>query len=441
MLNRLIKVAVLTGTAHLFTLYSLKFVSSILLAYQLEFIGEVDSITNLIISVIGLGLLMSTVRDIAVSNNWKLDFLKAQQSRFTLSLFLCPVGFLGIYDSIYFIFFFSPIFALNGDYAFYGRSQPVFAAFLALLKVLLPGFALIVSAIYYPKHVFLVFGFSIIISHLICSIITIRKLRTSFFTKPSISSLRSYQKNLQLGIVTLSFYFLGLGLVLISSFFYDTVVIAKAYLIIKIYTVFKGVLRMINQSFIKEMTDDESCFKVDQLAFLSASLFAISLFLFPQTFKYLLLEDTYFENISSLIYIVLASLVCARFTSYTTKAILEKRDKEYAKWACYSIVITILTAFICSRISQSTNGLFISLLIGELTFAIGLIVIINKPLGVILRLRGSLMFIPYLLLPLSFRFIFGDQLMTLIAGLGTFAFLYLFNRKADFLPKVTTDNA
>ena len=69
MLKRLVLVALFTGSAQVTTLIALKFLAGSMDASRLSALGDIDSLLNLIINVIGLGLLMSSVRDIALSED------------------------------------------------------------------------------------------------------------------------------------------------------------------------------------------------------------------------------------------------------------------------------------------------------------------------------------------------------------------------------------
>jgi hypothetical protein len=441
MLKRLIQVAFLTGAAHIFTLFSLKYISIHTTAINLKAVGEIDSLSNFIITIIALGLLMATVRDIAISENWKLEFESAQRARVTLSLFLVPFGFFSFYESNYFIFFFAPVFALNGDYALYGRSFPVTASALAFFRVLLPGMTLIFASFYYPNNIIPCFITSIIFSHILTGYLVVKMLKLPYFLLPHYKALTKYLQTFRLGLVSLSFYFLGLGLIWVAAFFYTDVVVAKAYLGIKLYVIFKGVLRIINQSFVKEISRDDVSLKVDQLAFIASNSFLVGAIIFPNSFTMLFLGTQFIRETESLILLVASGLICASFTSFTTKAMLEKKDRVYSKWATISIICSIILLILLSMAVQSINSIFSSLLIGELIFAIGLILIIDKYEIVKTRVKSMMVFSLYLIIPVLIRLVLGDTFFSLFTGFAAYGSILLLTQYKKFGLNLNVANA
>src|SRR5258707_15867953 len=101
MLKRLALVALFTGSAQMATLLALKYLAGSMDAGELKTLGEVDSLINLIINVIGLGLLMSSVRNIAISSDWGTEIDRSQGARLTLSLLLMPLAIWGLYNHNY----------------------------------------------------------------------------------------------------------------------------------------------------------------------------------------------------------------------------------------------------------------------------------------------------------------------------------------------------
>lgn len=425
MLKRLLQVALLTGAAHLFTLFSLKYVSVHITPARLKSTGEVDSLSNFIISIIALGLLMDAVRNIAISENWKEHFVQSQQARFTASLFLVPLGIMGLLNESYYIFLFAPFFALNGDYALYGRSYPVTASLLAFIKVLLPGITLLVASFYAPSFLIPLFILSLVVAQALSGYYVTRWLKVPLYVRPSLKSLFSYLHSLKLGLVSLSFYFIGLGVIGVATYFYPDKEVARAYLGIKLYTIFKGVIRIINQSFVKEMMNESICLRVDQLAFVAGLLFTVGGVLYPYSFTQLFLGETYVSETSSLLVLVLAGLVSAGFTSFTTKAILEKKDTVYAKWAAVAMVSTIIAAVALSFILPTLSGIYWSVLVGEVVFAFGLIRVINSSQLVVDRLKGMLQLAPLLLIPILIRLTIGDNYVALLSSCAVFGGAFL----------------
>jgi hypothetical protein len=119
MVNRLIKIAVLTGAAHVFTIITLRYLSQKIAAEEISLLGEVDSLFQFIINIIALGLQLSAVRGIATSSNWKGTYFEAQTARITMSILLLQLAFLCFFKLHYLYFLLVHLFALFGDFSLY----------------------------------------------------------------------------------------------------------------------------------------------------------------------------------------------------------------------------------------------------------------------------------------------------------------------------------
>ena len=425
MLKRLALVALFTGSAQLATLLALKYLAGSMDAGELKALGEVDSLINLIINVIGLGLLMSSVRNIAISNDWGKEIDLAQGARLTLSLLLMPLAAWGLYNHNYLIFLFAPVFALQADYALYGRSYPVLAAIISFIRVLVPYLGIFLAFHFYPRWNVAAFSVFSVLIYFIAGVFIARFFKRPYLPRPSFRSLHLYVKSLSLGIVSLSYYFIGLGLITFAVYFYHDSAIAIAYIGCKVYMIFKGVLRMINQSFIKEMTDRAVQLKVDQLAGLAGFLFFAGVFFFPNSFIRLLLNKTLDFDKSMLVILAAAGLVSAVFTSYTTQAILEKKDRPYAVIAVTASLSAIGCCILFSFFSQSPTGIFLGIFIGELVSVAGLLKIAGYPHALQQRLIASGKYILLLAFPLMAKIWAGDTYAGFITGLGLMSTVFL----------------
>jgi len=425
MLKRLALVALFTGSAQLATLLALKFLSGSMDAGELKQLGEVDSLINLIINVIGLGLLMSSVRNIAISSDWGKEIDLAQGARLTLSLLMMPLAAWGINNHNYLIFLFAPVFALQADYALYGRSYPVLAAIISFIRVLTPYLGILLAFHFYPRWNVTAFAIVSVLIYLIAGIFIARFFKRPYIPRPSLRSLHLYVKSLSLGIVSLSYYFIGLGLITFAVYFYHDATIAVAYVGCKAYMIFKGVLRMINQSFIKEMTDHAVQLKVDQLAGLAGFLFFAGVFFFPNSFIRLLLNKTLDFDKSMLTTLAAAGLVSAIFTSYTTQAILEKKDRSYAVIAVIASLSAIGCCIVFSWFSQSPTGVFLGIFIGELVSVAGLLKIAGYKNALQQRLIACGKYILLLAFPIAAKAWAGDTYTGFLTGLGLMSAVFL----------------
>jgi hypothetical protein len=425
MLKRLALVALFTGSAQLVTLLALKFLAGSMATSELTQLGEIDSLINLIINVIGLGLLMSSVRNIAISTEWKKEIDLAQEARLTLSLLLMPLAVWGIYNHSYLIFLFAPVFALQADYALYGRSYPVHAAVISFIRVLTPYLGILLAFHFHPQWNVAAFASFSILIYFLAGLFISKFFHRPYISWPSFKSLHLYLKSLSLGIVSLSYYFIGLGLITFAVYFYQDSTIAIAYIGCKVYMIFKGVLRMINQSFIKEMTDHAVQLKVDYLSGMAGFLFLAGVLFFPDSFIRLLLNKALNFDRQMLLLLAAAGLISALFTSYTTQAILEKKDRSYALIATTASLLAIGCTIVYSHFSQSPTGVFLGIFIGELVSVIGLLKIAGYQSAIRQRLIASGKFILLLGLPLIVKAWMGDTNIGFVTGLSLMSTVFL----------------
>ncbi|GGB06351.1 hypothetical protein [Puia dinghuensis] len=431
MLKRLSLVALFTGSAQLTTLIALKYLAGSMDAGRLTALGDIDSLLNLIINLIGLGLLMSSVRDIAITKDWQLEVDKAQTARMTLSLCLIPAAAWSIYNHDYRIFLFAPIFALNADYALYGRSYPVLAACLAFARVLIPYIFVLIAAAMHSAYTVEIFLFSSVLVYLGSGLFIARFLGRPYWRRPSWKSLHLYWLSLGLGIASLSYYFIGLGLIPIVVYFYDDRVAAAAYVGCKVYMIFKGVLRIISQSFIKEMVSTEVQLQVDRLAGFAGFLFLAGVLFYPNSFIKLFLSKALEFDKRMLIILALAGLAASVLISYVNRAILEKRDRPYSVITGIATLASIAVCIILSFFLPSAASVFIAILVGELISMLGLVGLFRSKKDLILRSKIWLKYILLAAIPLGVRVCWGDSLLPFFAGMGLMggAFLLVFHKR------------
>lgn len=414
MVKRLLIIGSLTGAAHISTVFVLKRLTGYVPLTSVRMIGELDSVFNFIISVLAAGLLMTSVRDIAISENWRERYQQAQQARFTLSIFLCLPAMFGFFTPQYFFLVSAPIFALNGDYALYGKGQPVAASMLAFLRVFIPASAMFICSFYRPSEVITAFAAGTIIMYFISGIIISRMLKTPYVFMPALNSLKLYMKSLYLGIVSFGYYFLGLGMIFLTGFLFPETVVALTYIALKIYVIYKGILRIVLQSFISEMVDDEVCKKVDHLTTISGIALLVSTTVFPNGFLNLLVDKKIGGEFDWIFLIGITGFLISPFISLTTKAMLEKKDRAYAILTFIAIGLSFIVCLVLSFFNKSEKTMLISLGIGELVSIAGLIIILKKTSIIPERLLFIAKNLPLLIIPLSIRFIWEDNTYALI---------------------------
>lgn len=424
MLKRLSQIAFLTGAAHVFTLVALKFLSKNTSAATLTSIGEIDSIFQLLISILGFGLQLSAVRHIAMEKNWKPFYYQTQRARITLGLLMMAIALLApIYPACW-LFIFAPVFALSGDYALYGRGQPVKAAIWAFCRTFIPSLLLIIFVFTNKTYLSAAYVSSTVAIFGITGFAISRQLQYKYLVFPALPALKLYLQNISLGIATVVMYILGLGLMFVASFFYNEQVLAVSYLGLKLYVIFKGIMRIINQSFVKEMIHDEMTLRADELSILVGSAFLGATLIFPKSMITIFFGIQYTAFTGFIILIGLSALVMCIFISFHTRSLFKKKDKIYAKYAAAAAITSMVTVIVLSFFMQNPLNIGLALFTGELIFAAGL-VYINKDAAILLRIKFLLTSLLCLLLPLIIRYILGDTFAGLYTGMAILAGLYI----------------
>ena len=430
MIKRLLLIGVFTGAAHITTLVVLKRLTGSIPLDDIKAIGEIDSLLNFILSILAAGLLMTSVREIATSQNWKHDFKVFQQARVTLSILLIFLGVFGMFKSSYFLFAFAPVFAMNADYALYGRGLPVTASILTFSRIFVPFIALFLASLYWQDQVVPIFVCSSVILYFFSGIVISRILDAPYFIKPSLQSLKLYLMTIPLGVVSFCYYFLGLGIIMIADYFYPAAVVAIAYIAIKIYLIFKGVLRILNQAFISEMTNDQVCHKVDYLAFSTGIVLLTGTSLFVNGFRELFL-DARSGGTNGWVHMVgICCFLISPLISLTTKAILEKKDRPYAYMSLISLVVSTILCYIFSFVLADEKGILLSIIAGELITILGLLQTLDKWDWLKQRFQFFIKNIYLLSVPILIRLLAGDSEATLILSLSLYGILlFMFNKK------------
>jgi len=433
MIKRLSIVAFFTGTAYIFTIFSLKYLSATTSAFSLKSIGEIDSLVNFIVSVVAAGMLLSAVRNIAISADWKKEFLNAQRARFTLGLIIALFGFLSFTNINYILFFFAPLVALNGDYALYGRSKPVTASILAFIKISFPYLVVVFTLWFKPEWLLFSFIASTTLVYLVTGFFISRKLGTPYLIMPSWKSLNIYVHSLSMWVVSFSYYFIGLGLIWLAAFFYEDVAIAAAFLGIKLYTIFKGVLRMLNQSFFREMTDEAVRLKVDYLAMFAGTIFLAATVLFQEAFISVFFNKGSVLQSTSLVLLGCTGFLIAPFISLHTSVLLERKDRLFSRLSLLGIVVAASACMISSFIFNGADSILFSLLLGEFVIVAGLITICNKKNLFLPRLAFFRRNLPLLVIPIGSRILFGDNTYSFIGSLCVYGVLFLTTNWKSFI--------
>lgn len=441
MLKRIFPIALLTGSGQLFSLFALKYVSRLGSSLDLKAIGQTDSLVLFILNGIALGLQTASMRDLALATDWRQDYHNTQSARLTLSLLLSAGALFAFFNTYYLLFLFAPILAMNGDYALYARSYPIIGAAIGFSRLFLPYGAIVIAAHYRPDQIVPAYILATVLIYFLSNFFITWFLKTPSVAKPSLKNLHLYIKSLPLGIVVLSLYFIGLGLMMIIPYFYSNPIIAVTYVGLKFYVLFKGVLRIIHQAFIREMNAYSVCFKVDQLTSLAGLAFATFTLCFPATFIKLFFGEIYLTDKMYFILLSVAGLVYSVFSSFIIKAMLEKKDIPYAVGAFLSAILTIALSIVWSFYHQQSVYVGISLLMGEILFAAAMIFILNRRGLLQERLVFFVKNLPVVIIPFLISYFTGDVMKGFLisAVLFIIAMAAIHYRKFTF-PVITTDN-
>ncbi|MEJ7736753.1 MAG: hypothetical protein WKF97_04935 [Chitinophagaceae bacterium] len=432
MIKRIAFIAVLSGTGQLLSIFVLKYISQRLPVHTMNSLAQLDALFQLLLNLIALGLQSSAMRNITLSREWKVEYLQTQSARLTLALLLSMIGLFSFIDWEYCLFFIAPILALNGDYALYALGKPVKGAFIGFIRIVVPYSLLLITTYLKPEAANAVFLGSWVIIYLITNILINSYLKVDIKVRPEWKHLQLYLKSLPLGAVSLSFYFLGLGLLLIVPYFYPPVTGTIAFMGLKFYVIFKGVLRIIHQAFLKEMTSTIWCLKVDELSMLIGMVLLGSVLIYPESFITLFFGKQFIPERSFFTYLGIAALLYSFVLSTTTRALLEKKDLPYTVITLIAAVMALACTIVISFWSPRADSIAISICVGELALVAGLIYIaadsgLLKP-----RLRFLLFNSVLFAIPLGFRCILADNLLWYITSFGLLALALAFLHRNTF---------
>ena len=430
MLKRIFIVALLTGTGQIAMVFSLKAITRHLNTQQIAAIAQVDALIILLINTIALGLQSVAMRNIVIQENWKIEYKAVQSARITLGSILFLLGFICFIKWEYCTFFLAPLFALSGDYALYAVGKPITGALFACIRLLVPYIFLLLTAYFYPDHTGYIFLASWGGIYLLSNQLIARSLKVPFLVWPKLNSLKLYFQSLPLGVVSIGFYFIGIGLVLIIPYFYPYAIQVTAFVGLKFYIVYKGILRIIHQAFFKEMIHDEWCLRVDQLSLMVAIIFLSCMIFFPQSFIIFFFGKAYLRGQTFFLILAFSATFYSFNLSAATRTLIDKKDVLFASISSIAAFTTIMSTIIFSFFNYTTLGIGISILLGEFFLMLALAKISTIKNLVKPRLRFFLSSSIVMIIPFILRFLFGDNINWLFFSLFLISlFLYLKNIK------------
>jgi hypothetical protein len=430
MLKRIFTIALLTGAGQVFVIFALKHISQQSSPEQIKAIGQIDSLVLFIMNIIAMGLQPAAMRNLALTDNWEQEYRKTQSARFTLSIFLILLTLLAFTDHYYLAFLLAPLLALSGDYALYGRGSPVKGAVIAFVRAVFPFAIVILLPGNENTGLQWFYLAALITSYFITDLFISAFLHQTFIPVFDLKSLKKYISTLSLGLVSLCLYFIGMGVLLVAQYFYPSPVLATAFVGLKFYVIFKGVLRIIQQAFLKEMQKDKVCLKIDQLSSLLGLSFLTFVLFFPDTFTRFLFGEKYIPDKNYFILVSIAAFVYSMFSSFTTKAMLDKKDNSYAVITTMAALLTLVACFLLSFFNTTAQAIGLSILTGEISFAIGMLWLMKRKQLFFERIFFIAANIPLTIIPLSAMLFVDDNIIVFLAAAVIFAgVLFLVHRK------------
>jgi O-antigen/teichoic acid export membrane protein len=431
MLKRIAIIAFFTGSGQLLSIFVLKYLSQHSSVSQLKAIAEIDSLVFFIMSLIALGLQPAAMRNLALTSDWEPEYVQTQNARITLGILLMGIAALAFVNVYYLIFLMAPILAWNGDYALYARGYAITGSVIAFLRLLVPFSVLFFAAMYFQTSLAWVYAIALAVLYVLTNMYISFFLKAPFSFRPSFKSLHLYVSSFPLGIAAVSLYILGLGLVLVIPYFYSVAIVTTAFVGLKFYMIFKGVVRIVHQAFLKEMQSRTISLKVDQLSTIAGVILFGSVLVFPDSFITFFFSSKYLDERNFFTLLGLNGLIYSVFLSFGTRAVYQKADKKYTILTASAAVIAIIAVIALSAVNDAGLSIAIGLGIGELIWATGLVIFWGERKDVQDRLAFLAAVLPLLLIPLAFRLWLGDRLLYYFISFGLLGLviLLLHNRK------------
>jgi len=435
MIQRIALLFVITGVGHGFSIIALKFIAQRGQATQVAGIAEIESITQLMLGLIGFGMQTDAIRNISQTEKWEEKLGDAQTARSTLSIFLLMIGIFSFYKGEYLYFMMAPILASSIDYALYARGYSVIGALVALVRVVVPLLLGIISTYNWPEYILHAYVIGIVLAYLSTNTFMSLFLRVQVFYLPSFNSLQLYLKTIPLGIINLCFYFFGLGFLLFTQLFYQAEELVVSFLALKFYLVYKGAIRVIHQAFVNQMVDEKICLGIDQICIMIGLAFFGSVVVFPNTFVSALFGNQFLNNQNFFLFLGASALTFSIFSSATTRVLLERKDIPFMKIAIGSVGISAVLLLILFQFSKKVEMITLSLLAGELFFSCSLAISFFNKTDVWNRISFLMKCALGLCLPILAKIVFGESLVAYLASFSMMGLiLLLFFHKKFALP-------
>jgi len=436
MIKRVFWVALFTGLSHFVSLITISYVINNLGEETSGYLGVIDSTIMLVAAIISFGIQLTVNRNVATRTSWRSNYKMGQSSRLMLSFFVLVFG-LFVYimdgDITMLIYCYAPLIALNGDYALYGNGKPIIAASLSFLRVALPNLGIIVTGHYLGIDVLPIYIFLLSMGIFTAGIISAYFNGVSYFYMPRKKFLKFYFKYSKVGIYQVASVLLVPGVLVIANWFYTIAVIGIINVFLKLLIVYKGGLRIIVQTFFKEIKLEGTSTKIDKASLLAWGLMSIPVIYFYDTTQALLFDDTYIAYGPLLPLFGIIMFLSSFRNSAEAKALFNFQDNLNLYVFVGALAFEIIIIATLSFTPQAIWGIPLGFLAGEIVLVLGLGFGLNQSNFFQTRFIFLFKLSPVLILSGGIRVIFGSNIYALVGAMVFYVlWIVLFYRKLVF---------
>lgn len=436
MLKRVFWVALFTGLSHLISLITISYIIRDLGEEISGYLGVIDSTIMLIASIISFGIQLAVNRNVATKTSWKSNYKLAQSARLMLSFFvgIFGIGTYLIYGELHnLIYLFAPLVALNGDYALYGNGKPIIASSLSFLRVAIPNIGILIVGSFGGMAAINTYIILLAIGLFLAGIISSKVNHVHYFYLPRKNFVKFYFKYIKVGIFQVSGALLFPSVLVIANLFYPIATIGLINGLLKLFIVYKGGLRIIVQTFFKEIKEEKTDLKIDKASLLAWGAVSIPIIIYFKS-TLLFLFDNKYDDIAYILPFLGATMFLGAFRNAAeAKALIKKMDN--LNLTVFLTALAIETALIVgfSFGEYAIWGIPAGLFLAELTIVIGLGFGLYKSQFFISRFRFLLRLVPPLLIAIILKIVLGESYITLGASLVIYiVWSFIFFRKLIF---------
>ena len=428
--------ALFTGLAQLSSLYLLNYLMENFDAEVSGQFGLIDSMVLMLSGIISFGVQLSINRNVTAQKNWRSNYNLGQSSRVYVSIIILAAGLLSIlwgWDKTKLVFLMAPFVALNGDYALYGHGKPIRASMLSFFRVGIPNFGVLAIIWFTDLDIITAYIVLLAVGIFNSGFFASKINEVSYLFLPSKKFLRFYLKYYKVGIFQMSSAFLITGILWFSRLFYELAVIGLVYGILKYFEVFKGVMRILVQSYFKDIRLNTIALKIDKFGMIIGGFLIIPTIFYADVTLALIYEQTY-KGLEWMMMLFGAAMVVASIKpSCDIRLLLMKRDNTNVLGYLSAGILAMVTVMIFSFSDYYMYGIPSAILLAEITL---LIILGYKESGMsffIHRLTFLLKLSPIFILILSLYLFTPKGIISLATGCALYIlFVSVLFRKVIF---------